>query len=113
MIGLLVKALLFGFLALLVLPSLVPADDDQAVASVQSGQTQVEPASAAAGLFGGIAADLGGLCQRQPTICENGAALALATVERAQRGLAIAGDMFAPAQTEAVDPVDALATDGI
>lgn len=109
MIRLAFNLLFLGFLALLVLPSLVPADHDPDV-SITSQPAQMDVPTDIARLAGGIATELGSLCLRQPTICESGAALAASTLARARHGWEIASGMLAPAETE---PLDTVETGGI
>ena len=102
MIRLVFNLLFLGFLALLVLPSLVPAGHDPDV-SIASQPAQMDVPTDIARLAGAVATELGSLCLRQPTICESGAALAASTLTRARHGWAIASEMLASAEADTVE----------
>ena len=114
MLRLLFNAAILGFLALLLLPSIMPTGNEAAE------QTASQPAQADIGanlmrLAGAISTDLGSVCQRQPAICENGAALAAASLARAQEGWKIAAGLLKPAGSTPAEatPADAVQTGGI
>ena len=82
----------WAFVALAALPSLLPGhavptgDRDESLAAM-------ETTFHAARLAGGLANDLGQLCERNGAVCESGMVLAEAAAERAREGLAIAATM--------------------
>ena len=93
MIRFMFKAAIWGFVALLVLPSLVSHD------GIETSGTEAEVNGTATTFHAfrvasAVAADMGAVCERQPAICESGQMLAEAAVVRAQQGLAIASNML-------------------
>lgn len=91
------KMTVWGFLGLMILPSLVPADEAGTIAAADAG-TNAQTSIHAARFAGAVAEDMGSLCTRQPALCESGRALADAALARAHQGLVIAAGFIERAQ---------------
>lgn len=98
MIRIAIKATVWGFLGLMALPSLVPADRSEIGAKAAPTTTPTETTVHAARFAGAMASEVGSACSRQPALCESGRALADAAVARAHQGLMIASDLVAKAR---------------
>ena len=98
MIRFAIKATVWGFLGLMALPSLVPADRPEAEAAAAPAAGSMETSVHAARLAGAVAEEVGSVCSRQPALCESGRALADAAVARAHQGLIIASGLIASAR---------------
>ena len=96
MIRFAIKATVWGFLGLMALPSLVPADLPEA--DTAAAASPMQTTAHARRLAGAMAEDVGSICSRQPALCESGRALADAAVARAHQGLIIASGLFASAR---------------
>ncbi|MBO6637911.1 MAG: DUF5330 domain-containing protein [Roseitalea sp.] len=92
------KMAVWGFLGLMALPSLVPADQMEAGVE-QASVTGVETSINAARFAGAVADDVGSVCTRQPDLCASGRALADAALARAHQGLVIATGLIEKAQS--------------
>ena len=91
---------------LLLLPALVATDtvDGNERAYTESDHTT---SMHAVRIATGLAADLGALCQRNPQTCDSARVIAMATMDRAQHGWAIASDLMAkPADGQAPQSSD-------
>lgn len=84
------KATFWGFLALVALPSFVPADF-AGESTPPANPNPVEASLHAMHVAGGVSADMGAFCERQPTVCDSGRMLGEAAISRARQGLVIAG----------------------
>lgn len=101
MIGFVTRACIWGFLGLLILPSVVPHDTAPPAASNDVDAT--ETTFHAVRVASAIASDMGSLCERQPAICDSGQRLAEAAALRARHGLSVASQMISgPPQDAAV-----------
>ena len=96
MIRFAIKATVWGFLGLMALPSLVPADLPEA--GTAAAASPMQTTAHARRLAGAMAEDVGSICSRQPALCESGRALADAAIARAHQGLIIASGLFASAR---------------
>lgn len=93
------KMTVWGFLGLMILPSLVPAEQAGTTAAADTeigAQTSIH----AARFAGAVAEDMGSVCMRQPALCESGRALANAALARAHQGLVIAAGFIERAQSD-------------
>lgn len=93
---------LWGFLGLLALPSFVSIDapdpgGSPAVAEQPVGKTELMFSAFA--FANGVRSDLSELCERNETVCEHGATIGAATLQRAKQGLSIATQIVADKTT--------------
>ena len=98
MIRFAIKATVWGFLGLMALPSLMPADLPEADTAAAAVASPMQTTAHARRLAGAMAEDVGSICSRQPALCESGRALADAAIARAHQGLIIASGLFASAR---------------
>ncbi len=91
MIRFVIRAAFWSFLALAALPSIVGGQPETGTGSAAAtSMATMEATFHAARFAGGIASDLGSLCERNGAVCESGRALAEVAAERARQGLVIA-----------------------
>ena len=89
----LLKLFILGFIGLTVLPAFAPEEYQQAAAGTADGP-QAPSAFELTSVVGRAAADVRGICDRQPGVCETGKDLISYAGTRAREGLVIAYAMF-------------------
>jgi hypothetical protein len=90
----LLKMFVLGFIGLAILPAFAPSEYRDASASIQSDSAPTPSPYDIASLVGQAAADIRGLCDRQPEVCRTGGDLVSYASSRAREGLDIAYAMF-------------------
>lgn len=98
------KLFVLGFLGLAFLPAVAPSEYRL---NAQSDDTAEAPSAfAVAALVGQAVADVRGICERQPQVCETGRDVIEYTGSKAREGLVIAYAMFRhghPSMRDAAD----------
>ena len=90
----LLKMFVLGFIGLAILPAFAPSEYRDASANVQGDEIPTPSPYDIASLVGRAAADMRGLCDRQPEVCSTGGDLVSYAGSRAREGLDIAYAMF-------------------
>lgn len=90
------KLMVWGFVALLVLPSISPLSnvgEQPNVANADAAEPAIIDSSDAIRAAVALAEDVRGMCARDPAVCDTGRKIAVAAVERAKEGAGIVASM--------------------
>ncbi len=88
------KMMVWSFLGLLVLPSVVSLDEkSQQSPEVSEATTSTPGGHEAITIAIGLAQDIRGICERKPLLCQAGQRVLASTMERARDGVVVLGQM--------------------
>lgn len=105
------KMIIWGFVALMILPSIAPFDTKQTKVLLSNNDENTQITSNdAMRLAVNVASDIQGLCARSPEICQTSGKILTTAVERAQNGALIVAKMVEKHRTEKKIELDSIET---